>query len=185
VGRVDVRFSDEPGSTRLKDLAPYVDHQGKTVTSSTGELKLDYASGILVVNATRAQGLSGALKLAGTRELKDLTIASDMDLGHILAVPLDDLPLASSKRILLQVMSEEQETGHKTEAVSATVKRITNIGVDPWQVKTVSGIVRFKRADADHLKVTALDFNGYPVGTLGNAQEMNLQPTTLYYLITF
>lgn len=182
-GRVDVSFSDEPGSTELADLAPFVDLARKTVTSSTGELKLDYGKGILTVNAARAQGISGALKLAGTAELKDLSVTSDLELGHILAVSLDDQPLATSRRILLQVMSEEQETGHQTEAVSPTVKRIVNLGTDPWQVREFNGTVRFKRADAAQLKVTALDFNGYPAGPAGTAQEIVLHPATLYYLI--
>jgi hypothetical protein len=115
--------------------------------------------------------------------LKDLSVSSDLELGHIIAVALDDQPLAKSGRILLQVMSEEQETNHKTEPVSPTVKRIVSIGTDPWQVRELNGTVRFKRADAAQLKVTALDFNGYPVGPAGTAKEIQLQPTTIYYLI--
>src|SRR6185369_2422222 len=46
-GRVNVSFSDEPGSTKLTDLAPYVDHQRQTVGGSNGQLKLDYGHGIL------------------------------------------------------------------------------------------------------------------------------------------
>ena len=80
-------------------------------------------------------------------------------------------------------MSEEQASGFETEAASATTKRITNIGRDPWQVKILRGTVAFKRADAGRLKVTALDFNGHPAGSAGKAQEIKLQPTTLYYVI--
>ena len=127
--------------------------------------------------------MSGALKLAGTSDLKDLSVTSDLELGHIIAVALDDQPLATSGRILLQVMSEEQASNYQTEPVSATVKRIVNIGTDPWQVRELKGTVRFKRADAAQLKVTALDFNGYPAGSAGTAQEIQLQPKTMYYLI--
>ena len=81
-------------------------------------------------------------------------------------------------------MSEEQETDHRTEPVNATVKRVVNIGKDPWQVKEFTGTVRFKRADAAQLKVTALDFNGYPGGPAGTAEEIKLQPTTMYYFMT-
>ena len=111
-------------------------------------------------------------------------MTSDLELGHIIAVALDDQPLATSGRILLQVMSEEQETDRQTEPVSATVKRIVNIGTDPWQVRELNGTVRFKRADAAQLKVTALDFNGYPVGSASRGGEIQLQPATLYYLVT-
>jgi hypothetical protein len=183
-GRVNVSFVDTPGATNMMDLAPFVNHTNKTVTSSTGELRFDYGKGVLTVNAARAQGLSGALKLAGLTDLKDISVSSDLDLGHIMAVALDDQPLANSRRILLQVMSEEKETNRNTEPVTATVKRITNIGADPWRVKEFNGTVRFKRADAARMKVTALDFNGYPTGLAGDASEIKLQPRTLYYLVT-
>jgi hypothetical protein len=182
-GRVEVSFGDQPSATKATDLAPFVDHATKSITSSGGELKLDYSKGVLTLNAARAQGVSGALKLAGPTDLKDLSVTSELELGHIIAVAVDDQPLATSRRILLQVMSEEQETGHLTEQVSPTVKRIVQIGTDPWQVRELNGIVRFRRVDAAQLKVTALDFNGYPVGFAGTAREIKLQPTTMYYLI--
>ena len=182
-GQVAVSFVSEPGSTKVTPLAPFIDHAGQTVTSATRELRLDYGRGILTMNAPRAQGVSGALKQAGATDLQDIRVTSDLELGHIIAVSLDDKPLASSSRILLQVMSEERETNRQTEQVSPTVKRIVNLGGDPWQVKALSGKVSFKRADTAQLTVKALDFNGYPVGAVGTAAEIQLQPATLYYLI--
>ena len=182
-GQVAVSFVAEPGSTKVKDLAPFVDHGRKTVTSSTRELKLDYGNGVLTMDAARVQGVSGALKLAGPTDLRDLTVTSELELGHVVVVSLDDQPLATSGRMLLQVMSEERETDRKTELMTATVKRIVNIGMDPWRVRELNGVVRFKRADASQLKVTSLDLNGYPAGSAGSAAEIRLQPKTLYYLI--
>jgi len=182
-GRVAVSFVDEPASTTLTDLHPFIDHVTKTVTSSSGELRLDYGKGLLTLNAARAQGVSGALKLAGAIELKDLQVSSDLELGHIIAVSLDEKPLATSGRILLQIMSEERETGHQTESVNGSVKRIVNIGKDPWQVKEFSGTVRFTRPDAANLKVTALDCTGYPGASLGTADQIKLEPTLVYYLM--
>jgi hypothetical protein len=182
-GRVNVSFVNEPGSTKVTELTPLVDHLNKNVTSSTRELRLSYGTGVLTLNAARAQGVSGALNLAGKTELNDIAITSDLELGHIILVALDDKPLAKSGRMLLQVMSEEQATNFKTEPLSSTEKRIVNIGTDPWQVRELSGTVRFKRADAAQLKITALDFIGYPVGLSGTAQSIELKPTTLYYLI--
>ena len=103
--------------------------------------------------------------------------------ASIIAVALDDQPLATSRRILLQVMSEERASGFETEAVNPTTNRIANIGRDPWQARSLSGRVSFKRTDAAQLKVTALDFNGQPVGASGTAQEIKLRPETLHYLI--
>jgi len=183
-GRANVNFVSSPASTTLADLKPYLDTAAQTVRSSTGELKLDYGKGTLTINAPQAQGFSGLLKDGGGgADLKDIAIASDMELGHIIAVALDGQPLATSGRILLQVMSEEKETNFQAEPVSPNLKRIVSLGTDPWLVKELRGTVRFKRADAAKLQVTALDFNGYAIGPAGTAQEIRLQPGTVYYLI--
>lgn len=182
-GRVSVRFVDGPGSITARDLAPLVDHDRKTVRSSSGEVSLDYGQGILTVNAARAQAASGALRQAGTIHLKDLTVTSTLELGHIIAVALDDRPLAEAGSILLQVMSEERETGRRTEPTGPASHRIQQLGTDPWRVRALEGTVSFKRADAAQLEVTALDFNGYPAQPVGTAREIRLRPTTLYYLI--
>ena len=63
------------------------------------------------------------------------------------------------------------------------MKRIVSIGTDPWQVRELSGTIRFNRADAAQLKVTALDLNGYPNGAAGTAQDIALQARTMYYLL--
>ena len=182
-GRTNVRFTAEGGPSQLKDLRRLIDRQRQTVTSSNGHLKLDYGKGLLTINAPVAQGISGALEAAGAADLQDLVITSDMPLGHIVAVSLDGQPLGVSKRILLQVMSEEKSNGFRTEPASPGVQRITNIGQDPWLVKEFSGQVQFKRADASQLQVTALDFNGYPSAKLPGGGPIKLQPTTMYYLI--
>ena len=124
-------YSHDNKHTATRDLRPFIDHAKQTVSSTTGELKLDYGKGVLTLNAVRAQGVSGLLKAAGPIETRDLAISSDMELGHIVAVPLDNQPLAISAKILLQVMSEEKATGFQTDAASATVKRIVSIGTDP------------------------------------------------------
>lgn len=182
-GRSQVRFTDEPGGVTVADLSKLIDHRSQTVTSSTGELKLDYGRGLLVINAPQAQGASGNLQAAGETTLATLTIRSELDLGHIVAVALDDRPLATSQRILLQVMSEEQATDFATEPVDKHTRKITNIGRDPWLVKPLQGEVRFHRSDAEQLKVTALDAAGKRKSTAGSAAKLTLQPDTVYYLI--
>jgi hypothetical protein len=183
-GRVNVTFTTNPGSVRAADTQSLIDHSAQSVTSSTGELKLEYGRGLLRIDAAAAQGFSGRLQSTPALETQDLVVSSTMELGHIIAVSLDHEPLRSSKRILLQVMSEEKATGFQTEPVAATVKRIRSIGQNPWLVRHLNGTVRFKRPDAGQLKVRALDERGYPAAAVGTAQEINLSPNTLYYLIT-
>jgi hypothetical protein len=182
-GRTEVEFVDGPGSVEVRDLRPFLDRAAQVVTSSTQEVRLDYGRGLLVLNAPRAQGASGALKAAGRLTLPSLVLSSDLELGHVVAVALDQQPLASSRRILLQVMSEERATDFATEPAEGDVLRITHIGRDPWQVRRLHGEVRFLRPDANRLKVAALDAHGRSPRLVGTAARITLLPTTLYYLI--
>ncbi len=182
-GRANVNFTPQGGPHRLDDLSPYIDRRAKRVASSTGQLKLDYGRGVLVIDAPAAQGISGALREAGETRLGDLTISSDLPLGHIVAVSLDGRALATSRRILLQAMSEEKATNFQTEPAGEGVKRIISIGQDPWLVKELSGTVKFRRRDAGELNVYPLDHSGYRGKASGHADAIALGPTTLYYLI--
>ncbi|MCL2645749.1 MAG: hypothetical protein FWD61_01945 [Phycisphaerales bacterium] len=188
VGRTNINFiyykGDAPPST-FKDTAPFINRSDQSVTSSTGQLALDYGRGILTINAPAVQGISGNLKAAGSTTLKDVTITSDLDLVHIILVALDDKPLATSSKILLQAMTEEKPTNFRTEPTAQKgEQKILDIGKDPWQIREIQGTVRLNRPDAAALKITPLDPNGNPLTPLPASPEFQLQPTTLYYLIT-
>ncbi|MBL9173971.1 MAG: hypothetical protein JNL10_10595 [Verrucomicrobiales bacterium] len=181
-GRVEVNFTPTPGKVTLGDLKPFIDRAAKIVRSSTRELTLDYDRGLLTVNAPAAQGASGNFKAAGEIPLAELSLRSELDNGHFLVVSLDDQPIGTSKRMLLQVMSEERPTGFATEDAGKGLKKITDIGHDPWQVKSLQGTVTFKTAD--RLRIQPLDFNGYPKGEALLGTTLTLSPETLYYLVT-
>ncbi len=185
VGRTNLSIGEKDAKAHVADLGKYIDRGKQTVTSTSGELKLDYGTGILRIDAPAAQGASGNLGQAGSIGLSDLTITSDLDTAHIVAVSLDGKPLRESAKILLQVMTEEKSTGFTT-AESGGVRTITSLGTDPWLIREPRGTVTFKRPDASALTVTALDGNGYPRATaanIGNADEIRLDPNTVYYLV--
>jgi hypothetical protein len=50
-------------------LNTFIDRKNQTVRSVTGELMLDYGKGISVLNAPKAQGVTGFLKAAGGKIL--------------------------------------------------------------------------------------------------------------------
>ncbi|HUS33916.1 MAG TPA: hypothetical protein VM680_01065, partial [Verrucomicrobiae bacterium] len=146
----------------------------------TGELALDYKEGLLVINAARAQGASGNF-LRGKRVFtEDISVMSNMDNIHMVVVSLDGEGLATSKRMLLQVMSEERATGFRVEDSPTGIWKIADIGRDPWQVKTIEGKVAFKGP----VQIQPLDFNGYPAGEKTTGAEIQLAPATIYYLLT-
>jgi hypothetical protein len=179
-GRVNVFFTGTPGKTGLFETKAFIDRTKQIVRSSTGELSLDYGKGLLAMDSPSVQGASGNLKAAGTVALKDVVIESELDNMHIVAVSLDNQPLARSRRMFLQVMSEEKASGFATADAGDGLHRITNIGRDPWLVKKLSGTVRFKTS----VSFQPLDFNGYPAGQKTDGREMRLESAVIYYLIT-
>lgn len=183
VGRTNVTIDEKAGTPEVKDLARYIDRNHGTVTSSTGEVKLNYEKGFLLLNAPAAQGASGNLREAGVIELKDLQIVADTDLEHICVVALDGKPLSSASRMLLQVMTEEKTTNFAAEPAGNGVRRISEIGTDPWLYREIKGSLKFTRADAKQLRVTPLDLNGYPAGPSVSAVEIQLRPETVYYFV--
>ena len=178
-GRVEVQFTGTPSQTTLADLKPWIDRSSKTVRSSTRELSLDYAKGLLAIDAPQAQGVSGNLQSAGTVSLTDIVIQSDLDNAHIILVALDNTPITKSKRMLLQVMSEEKTTGFLTEETGTGSRRIVDIGKDPWRVKKLQGTVLFKSASG--LQVQPLDLNGRPKGKPTTTGKLQLDSETIYY----
>jgi hypothetical protein len=56
VGRVEVKYGGEPSRTTAIDLGKYIEPKKKTVTSVTGELKLNYGIGLCTLDTARAQG---------------------------------------------------------------------------------------------------------------------------------
>ena len=181
-GRANVSFTATPGKVALADLKPLIDRKAMVVRSSTSELSLDYGKGLLTINAPGAQGASGNLEAGGEINLSDVTIKSPLDNVHIVLVSLDRQPIANSRKMLLQVMSEEEATGFATESVPNGLKKIANMGHDPWRVKPLEGSVKFKTGSAPQIQ--PLDFNGYSSGKAMSGAELRLTPETIYYLVT-
>jgi hypothetical protein len=168
----------------LADLSKLIDRKKATVVSSTGQIHLNYEVGLLTVNAPAAQAVSGMLKQAGKTQAGLLSVESDMELGHFVAVSLDDQPLEKSQRILLQVMSEERNNGFEVRPVSEHVRRIASLGKDPWMFRELRGNISLLRPDGATLKYQPLDFDGYPAGVPQTGPVLKLLPATFYYLVT-
>ena len=178
-GRAEVQFTSSPTKAEISDLAPLVDRTRQEVRSSTGELALNYKDGVLTINAPQTQGVSGNIR--GARiSLNEITVTSPLDNIHIVVASLDGQNLSDSKKMLLQVMSEEQPTGFRAEDSANGVRNIADIGRDPWQVKNIAGVVTFNSP----VQIQPLDFNGYPTGQNKKGAVATLAPTTIYYLLT-
>jgi hypothetical protein len=99
-------------------------------------------------------------------------------------VALYDKPLATSGKMLVQVMSEDRNSGWS--APGEGLRPIVSVGGPPLVVRKLAGRVTFKRHDAAVLRIEALDLNGYVTPgrpALSAAEGLTLLPETFYYLV--
>jgi hypothetical protein len=152
-GRVEVVYDGDPAKSHVADLAKLVDTQHKTVRSATGQLSDDYGAGVFSIDAPKAQGACGFLGRKGAIALHDATIACANDYASIVAVALDDQPLATSGKVLVQVGTTCRPTGWTEHADTfpqgkdgpqAQGFMIDAVGADPWQVACAAGTVTIK-----------------------------------------
>jgi hypothetical protein len=176
-----VRFSDDSRPSPLKDLRPYVDRARRVVVSTNRQLQLECGRGFVVVNAPAVQGFSGDLRAAGPLEFSDVIIDAPMAPAHLIVVSLDDKPLTTSSKMLLQVVTEEKSPDPSAPPSSEDPRRLGSHG--PWLMRDAEGLVRFKRPDAAGLKTSALDPNGDRLSTVSTGADVRLSRSVVSYLI--
>jgi hypothetical protein len=193
VGPVEVKYDGDPAKSRVVDLSRYIDTKKKLIRSITGEVALDYNVGLCTVDAPKAQGACGFLAKAGMISLKDLTIRSANTYAAILAVSLDDLPLASSKRILIQIGTAARPTDWATKDVQikgedgkmTTGLEVVSTGRPPWKIAESEFGLSIKNPGLT--KATILDPAGFPDGNVPITKAKNgitlTPPTDTMYLI--
>lgn len=177
-GKVERSFAKD-AKPEAQDLSKLIDRGAKRITSITGELTWKYGDGLLTVDTARSQAVTGFLGKAGAVKLGDLTITSTMDYGTVHVISLDDQPLASAKRILIQAFSEEKMYGFKAEGGV-----IKDAGRAPITVRDIQGTVTFAKGTG--LKTVTLDANGYARGKAEAVQggAVVLARDALYTVVT-
>ena len=111
VGPVQVEYRKLSAPAKVADLDRFIDRRSKTVASSTGQIRLDYGKGVCTLDAPSAQGACGFLSASSPVDLSTVSIRSEDQYAAILAVALDDRPLAESASVLVQVGTRARPTG--------------------------------------------------------------------------
>ena len=182
VGPVALSVTEHPQHVSLTNLANFIDRKNHILRSATGELLWDWGVGVATVKATCVQAAIGFLGRVGRIELPEMEAAMDNDYAALTLVALDDEPIRTSKRILLQVVTEAANAGWLAPGMGLRV--IENAGHPPIVVRQISGVVQLKRRDAAQMKVLGLDINGYPLRRAkSGADHIVLLPDVLFYLI--
>lgn len=152
------------------------------IEAAEGAMRWDPRRRLFMVNAPGFQAAAGALRDAGAIRLGAVEIRSPMESGVIALVSLDGQPLDFSRKILVQIFSEEFNTGFNAQK-AGEMSVIRSSGRPPLLVRAMSGEINFLRPDADELVATALDANLSPLVPAGLGASLRLLPSTMYYLV--
>jgi hypothetical protein len=161
IGRVTRSFEGSPEDSHVADVGDFIDVRGETIRSATGELAWDYGAEVVTLDTPKAQGAAGFLKAKGIVNLDDVTIQMTNEYGTVLAVSLDDQPLANSKKILIQCMTIDQLYGWETSEPDGMGGAIVSVGAAPWGVEKIEASVTLHQSGDGPREVIACDENGY------------------------
>jgi len=194
VGPVRVTYGGDPTKSHVMDLAPYITSDAHTVSSDTRELLWDYQNGFCTMNAPKAQGATGFFsKVDGLAKLQDVDIHCGNEYATVLVVAMDNHPLASSTKILVQIGTREHSTGWTTKPTTVLVNKvqvpaeqIVSYGKTPWRIE--NGDVTITLRNRSISRATALDINGMPgadipMKTVAGGMELTCPPDCLYVVV--
>jgi hypothetical protein len=177
VGPVTVSYGGDSDRRFVTDLSIFIDRDRKLITSNTGEIRLDYKTGLCTIDAPAAQGASGFLRSAGPVHLSTIDIACGNEQASVLVVSMDERPLNLSQKILVQIGTDAHLTGWKQEPADFVGGdqqkyhglKVLNIGQPPWMLEDTSMTLAIRNQNLT--RATALDVSGYPKGKIKLAME--------------
>ena len=181
-GRVERVIEGLPGSPAnmqpmTRNLGKAIDRTSKVVTSLSGQLRWDWGTGLVRVDTPRSQAVTGFLERAGEVRLGDLSIRSGNEYGTVHVISLDDRPLSTSTRMLVQCFTEERMFGFRAQN-----GRIQDVGGAPINVRALDVVVTFAKPVASAI---ALDGHGYAAGDIQlSGNVLRMPADRLYAIVT-
>ena len=155
IGRVTVGFDSD--KTTNWDLSKYWDQPARTIRSATDELTWDYGRQLVTVNSPKTEAVVGR---PGDQPitLRGVTAKFRTPFVSTIFTPLDDLPLAASRRILITALARDQQTGTRYNADGT---RLEAAGTAPLLLEPVQATIRLIGAKPEH--VVPCDPYGVPM----------------------
>lgn len=171
-GKAEVEFGTENSQLFVNPvLKSLIDTEEKTVTSSTGEMSLDYGRGIFTLDTPYAKGLTGFLSGDVGYVLNGVYIKSINEYATVSIVSMDELPLENSEMILIQTGTVYRPSGWKEEPSELerngdTIQgfRILNAGHMPWMAEPLKMHVELRNEVVN--EALLLNTAGYEVSRL-------------------
>jgi hypothetical protein len=178
-GQVTVKYGGDPNNTTISpELDDLIDFSAKKVTSVTGELSWDYKNGICLLDAPSAQGFCGFPGERESFEFTDVTIKTQNDYLAVNVVAMDDNPINTSEKILIQVgttyrptLWEEVESTFEFDGETVNGFEIKNVGKMPWQAQNSKLTVVINNPNIQSAYL--LDQNGYEIREIYIGKDEN------------
>jgi hypothetical protein len=155
IGRVTLGFGG--GKTEQLDFAKHWDAPNKIVRSATGELTWDYGRQLVTLQTPKTQAVLGRPG-AQTVRLPGVAIAFKTHFVSTIFTPLDDLPLAQSRHILVTALAQDKQTGTRYNADGTQLEAA---GTSPLLLEPVQAT--FRLAGAKPVSVVPCDHYGAPL----------------------
>ena len=188
-GPIMVVFGSSKDDFIREDIARFVDEASQVVTSTNRQLVWDWGRGVVTIDSERAQGVVGTLSARQDHTLGDIDISSDNNYGSILVVSLDDRPIATSRKLLVQMGTLARPTGWRAKPVEqdgASALEVSAFGRTPWQVDRLDAVLTIRNPFL--VRAISLDPNGMSVDDLATSLndgslQLKLPADKLYVII--
>lgn len=183
-GKINLDVGPFRSTNEVAALGPYWDEAQKVIRHSNGQIVWDYGTGLYLVDAPGANAAVGFLGAKEEIKLSALKITTPLRFGAVCLASLDGQPLAQSRRMLLQVMSEQKQCGEQfSEPDKEGWMQVLHEGGSPYMVKDIAGTVELRWPGADRCRVTPLKPNFTAAGPAMSGPRIELREDVLYYLI--
>ncbi|MGA2501570.1 MAG: hypothetical protein ABSH20_27840, partial [Tepidisphaeraceae bacterium] len=132
-----------------------------TIVSDTGELSWfnRRSAGVVAINTPRCQSLVGSVKPGD--KTANLSVDVSTRFCAVTLTSLDDRPVASSRKLLLNTATRAANTGMKWNEKRTTLE---SWGTAPTRIEPIAGKIMLSGIEASELTVQPLDGAGRPLG---------------------
>jgi len=184
VGRVTRDFSTTRHSAKIHPLedGELVDRKKSLIRSRGREVGWDTKRGIVHIMTERTVGVTGFLGKRPRFDIGGVRVESKNHFGSIVVTSLDGESIATSKKLLIQAMTEERPFGWQVKG-----NRIVNLGGYPMNVRRIDATVTLEGRHSVKT-VTVLDAHGYPRTKLkpertAAGYRIKLPPDAIYTIV--
>ncbi len=192
-GRVEVRYGTDTPAVRLyPGLDDLINLKTKTVTSTTGELVLNYDQGVFTLNTPCARAVSGFVTLNKDYRLGSLSIGSRNHYITIELVSMDGKPLETSTKILLQAGPVFRPEGWKDKRAKYKMGKdtiqgfkILNTGHMPWVGKSIYADISLENPELkEAILLNTAGYEVHRIPLIRNKEKVHFElPSDVIYMI--